>query len=146
MRVCFASVVVVLIAASSASAQPPKPPAPAGVTMAELERLALESHPTLRAAQARIDAARGRARQAGAWPNPVIGGSAEEVPLGDTDPRGAYGVFVEQPLLLGGKLRLNRAVFDRTVERSEAELELQRQRIVSTVRPAPFMIVGSRPA
>ncbi len=134
MRVCFASVVVVLIAASSATAQPPKPPAPAGVTMAELERLALESHPTLRAAQARIDAARGRARQAGAWPNPVIGGSAEEVPLGDTDPRGAYGVFVEQPLLLGGKLRLNRAVFDRTVERSEAELELQRQRIVSTVR------------
>ena len=54
MRVCFASVVVVLIAASSATAQPPKPPAPAGVTMAELERLALESHPTLRAAQARM--------------------------------------------------------------------------------------------
>ncbi|MDO8678632.1 MAG: TolC family protein [Acidobacteriota bacterium] len=138
MRVCLASVVVVLIAASSAAGQQPKPSAPAGVTMAELERLAIESNPTLRAAQARIDAARGRAKQAGSWPNPVIGGSAEEVPLGAIDPRGAYGVFVEQPILLGGKLRLNRAVFDRTVERSEAELERQRQRIVSTVRRVFF--------
>lgn len=129
---------VALLAASNAAAQQPAAPPPTGLTLADLERMAIESNPTVRAAQARIDAARGRARQAGAWPNPVIGASAAEITLGDTDPRGAYGVFVEQPILLGGKLRLGRAVFDRTVERSEAELELQRQRIVNTVRRVFF--------
>lgn len=138
MRSIVAATVFVSIAAASIGAQQPAAPAPAGVTLADLERLAVDSNPTLRAAQARIDAGRGRARQAGAWPNPVVGASAEEIPLGDTDPRGAYGVFVEQPIVLGGKLRLGRAVFDRTVERSEAELELQRQRVVSTVRRVFF--------
>ena len=125
---------LLLLAASRAEAQQPTPSAPAGVTLADLERLAMENNPTARAAQASIDAARGRARQAGAWPNPVIGASADEIPLGDTDPRGAYGVFAEQPILLGGKLRLGRAVFERAIERSEAERDLQRQRILSTVR------------
>ncbi len=123
-----------LLAVPQAAAQQPAASAPAGVTLADLERLAMENNPTARAAQARIDAARGRARQAGTWPNPVIGASADEIPLGDTDPRGAYGMFVEQPILLGGKLRLGRAVFERTVERREAERDLQQERILSTVR------------
>ena len=103
MRVVLAWFVV-LAAASTATAQQPASPPPAGMTLADLERMAIENNPTIRAAQAQIDAARGRARQAGSWPNPVIGASAQEITLGDTDPRGAYGVFVEQPILLGGKL------------------------------------------
>jgi cobalt-zinc-cadmium efflux system outer membrane protein len=129
-----AALCLALSVAPAVAAQQPASVVALGVTLAELEQLAIESNPTLRAAQARIDAARGRSRQAGAWPNPVIGALAEEVPLGDTDPRGAYGVFVEQPIVLGGKLRLGRAVFDRTVDRTGAELQQQRQRIVSTVR------------
>lgn len=129
---------LLLLAASQAAAQQPAASAPAGVTLADLERLAIESNPTMRAAQARIDAARGRARQAGAWPNPIVGVNAEEQPFRNAGPHGATGVFVQQSILLGGKLRLNRAVFDRTVERSERELELQRQRIVTTVRRVFF--------
>ena len=106
------------------------------VTLAELEKLAVDTNPTLRAAQARIDAARGRARQAGVWPNPVAGFTAEEIKLDDVDRRGEYGFFVEQEIPLGGKLRLGRAVFTRESERAEAELELQRQRVLSSVRRA----------
>ena len=131
----------------AAAPQPPALSQPAaiaaaGITLAELERLALDRNPTARAAQAGIEAARGRAAQSGAWPNPVIGASAEEIPLSDTDRRGAYGVFVEQPILLGGKLRLNRAVFERTIERSEAEFELQRQRILFTVRRSFYQVLA----
>ncbi len=80
---CAAALCFVLLAASGVAAQPPATPAPAGVTLADLEKLAIEGNPTMRAAQARIDAARGRARQAGAWPNPTVGVSAEEQPFRD---------------------------------------------------------------
>lgn len=121
---------------SIANAQATGAAAPA-IALADLERMALENNPTLRAAQARIDAERGRARQAGAWPNPTAGFAAEEITRrGADDPRGEYGFFVEQTVLLGGKLRLGRAVFDRAAERAEAELEVQRQRILTSVRRA----------
>ena len=110
------------------------PPATTPISLADLERIALETNPTVRAAQAQIDAARGRARQAGAWPNPIAGFTAEEIKLGEEDKRGEYGFFLDQTIVLGGKLRLNRAVFDRAAERAEASLELQRLRILGSVR------------
>jgi cobalt-zinc-cadmium efflux system outer membrane protein len=105
-----------------------------GLTLVELERLATENNPTLRAAQANIDAARSQARQSGAWPNPVIGAVAEEIKFGDQDRRGEYGFFVDQPIILGGKLRLQRDVFERTADRAVADLELQKQRVLRSVR------------
>ena len=133
-----AAVCLVLLFVADGAAQQPASPGRAGVTLAELEKLALESNPTMRAAQARIDAARGRARQAGAWPNPTVGVSVEEQPFRETEPHGSTGIFAGQTIPLGGKLRLSRAVFDRTVDRNQSELELQRQRVVSTVRRVFF--------
>ena len=117
-----------------ANAQTPVSAAAQPITLTELEQLAIENNPTTRAAQAGIDAARSRARQAGAWPNPVVGYSGEEIKAGDVDKRGEHGFFVEQTIPLGGKLRLGRAVFDRTAERADAILDVQRQRILSSVR------------
>jgi len=136
-----ATLCFVLLFAADGAAQQPASSGRAGVTLAELEKLALENNPTMRAAQARIDAARGRARQAGAWPNPTVGVSIEEQPFRETDPHGSTGIFAEQTILLGGKLRLGRAVFDRTVDRNQSELELQRQRVVSTVRRVFFQSI-----
>ena len=135
----IASVLILLWTTHSVAAQPvlgtsqvanTAPP----ITLSDLERMALESNPTMRAAQAQIDAARGRARQAGAWPNPTAGFAAEEIKLGEEDKRGEYGFFVDQTIVLGGKLRLNRAVFERAAEGAAATLELQRLRILGSVR------------
>jgi outer membrane protein, heavy metal efflux system len=111
------------------------------ITLAELEQLALQNNPTATAAAAGIDAARGRTRQAGAWPNPVIGYSGEEIKTGDLDTRGAYGFFVEQTIPLGGKLRLSRDVFQKTIDRAEAVRDLQRLRILSSVRQAFYSVL-----
>ena len=46
---------------------------PPVVTLASLERMAIENNPTLAQATSEIDAARGRARQAGMLPNPTVG-------------------------------------------------------------------------
>src|SRR5262245_34991504 len=43
------------------------------LTLADLERMALQANPTLAEAQAAIRAAEGRRVQAGLWPNPVVG-------------------------------------------------------------------------
>jgi cobalt-zinc-cadmium efflux system outer membrane protein len=111
------------------------------VTLAEVEKLALQHNPTATAAAAAVDAARGRTRQAGAWPNPVIGYSGEEIKTGDIDPRGEHGVFVEQTIPLGGKLRLSRNVFEKAMEQAEAARDLQRLRILSSVRETYYAVL-----
>lgn len=104
------------------------------LTLAALEQVALANNPTMAGAQAAVDAARGRARQAGAWPNPTLGYTGEELTPRRADPRGEHGFFVEQTIPLGGKRQLSRDVFDRTAESALAGVDLQRQRIVSSVR------------
>jgi cobalt-zinc-cadmium efflux system outer membrane protein len=121
-------------AQTSSAASPP-------MTLQELEQLALQHNPTATAAAAGIDAARGRTRQAGAWPNPVIGYSGEEIKAGGLDRRGEHGFFVEQTIPLGGKLRLSRDVFQKTIDRAEAVRDLQRLRIVSSVRQTFYTIL-----
>jgi cobalt-zinc-cadmium efflux system outer membrane protein len=123
--------------AQPARAQTPGTP----MTLNELEQLALQNNPTAAAAAAGIEAARGRTRQAGAWPNPVIGYSGEEIKTGALDTRGEHGFFVEQTIPLGGKLRLSRHVFQKTIERAEAVRDLQRLRILSSVRQTFYSVL-----
>jgi cobalt-zinc-cadmium efflux system outer membrane protein len=128
-----------------ALAQSGAPQSPPALTLQELEQLAVENNPTVRAAQSTIEAARGRARQAGTWPNPIVGFAADEVtPQHDGDPRGTHGVFVEQMVPLGGKLRLARAVFERTADEASARAELQQRRIVSSVRTLFYRLLTAQ--
>jgi cobalt-zinc-cadmium efflux system outer membrane protein len=131
---------VLVLAAGPVQAQTPSLTAPA-ITLEQLEQLALQNNPTATAAAAGIDAARARTRQAGALPNPVIGYSGEEIKGGDLDRRGAHGFFVEQAIPLGGKLRLSRNVSQKTIEQAEAVRDLQRLRILSSVRQAYYSVL-----
>src|SRR4029453_11300257 len=91
-------------------------------------------HPALAQAAADVDAARGRARQAGTLPNPVVGYTAEEVSGGPTIRGGEHGFFVEQTIPLGGKLKLSRQVFERATSEAEARATVQRTRVLTDVR------------
>jgi outer membrane protein, heavy metal efflux system len=114
---------------------------PTPITLEQLEQLALQNNPTGTAAAAGIDAARARTRQAGAFPNPVVGYSGEEIKTGDLDRRGEHGFFGEQTIPLGGKLRLSQDVFQKTIEQAEAIRDLQRLRILSSVRQAYYSLL-----
>jgi cobalt-zinc-cadmium efflux system outer membrane protein len=109
-------------------------PADAALTLAELERMALENNPTLVQAAASVDVARGRARQAGLFPNPSIGYTGDEIAGGVTIRGGEHGIFFEQTVPLGGKLRLSRHIFEREVSQAEALVEAQRYRVLNAVR------------
>jgi outer membrane protein, heavy metal efflux system len=131
---------LLLVAAAPAAAQ--TAPAATPIALAEVERLALQNNPTVRAAAAAVDAERGRIRQAGAWPNPVIGYAGDEIPVGEQlAPRGGHGVFLEQTIPLGGRLRLSRAVVERAVQQAEALQDLQRLRILTSVRDAFYQVL-----
>jgi cobalt-zinc-cadmium efflux system outer membrane protein len=132
--------IALTLVTGEAHAQTP-PPTATAMTLEQLEELALKSNPTGTAAAAGIEAARGRTRQAGALPNPVIGYSGEEVKTGDLDRRGEHGFFVEQTIPLGGKRRLSRNVFEKTIDQAEAVRDLQRLRILSSVRQAYYSVL-----
>jgi outer membrane protein, heavy metal efflux system len=105
------------------------------LSLSELEKMALEKNPTILQATAEVEAARGRAKQAGLLPNPVLGYYGDELQLsGGGEPRGKNGFFVEQTIPLGGKLGSNRHVFAQELGQAEANLQAQRLRVVNSVR------------
>lgn len=124
---------LVLLACGTGWAQTAEPPRPA-LPLETLERMALERNPTLRQAAASVDAAKGRARQAGTWLNPTLGYSGEELKPGEVIRLGEHGIFYDQQIPLGGKLRLGRNVFEREAEQASLFVDLQRERVLAAVR------------
>ena len=103
------------------------------LTLAQLEQMAMASNPTLAQAIAEMRAAAGRTRQAGLYPNPTVGYQGEEI-RGGSFRGGEQGFFVQQDIVLGGKLGLSRKVFQQEQKQAEAEKEEQGLRVLNGVR------------
>jgi cobalt-zinc-cadmium efflux system outer membrane protein len=117
----------VVLSGGNAAAQTPLP-------MEEAVRVALERHPAIREAAARVDEARGLAQQAGASRNPMVGVLADDLGTGNGSAAGKYGAFVEVPIALGGRLGAGRAAGDAMVSSREAALELARRIVIAEAR------------
>ncbi|MBI3476348.1 MAG: TolC family protein [Acidobacteria bacterium] len=104
-----------------------------GLTLGELEQMALSSNPTLAQAAAEIRAAEGRKLQSGLYPNPTVGYQGEQI-RGGNQGGGEQGFFVSQDIVLGGKLGLSRRVFEQEKKQAEVEGEEQRLRVINSVR------------
>jgi cobalt-zinc-cadmium efflux system outer membrane protein len=114
------------------------------VTLDQLERMAAERNPTLAQAAASIRAAEGSRRQAGAFPNPVIGYFGEGLAFRAPGDTSEHGVFVEQAIPLGGKLGKSKRIFEREREQAEAIAEAQRLRVTNSVRMLYFETLGAQ--
>jgi outer membrane protein TolC len=90
------------------------------LTLADLERMALQANPTLAQAQAAIRAAEGRRVQAGLWPNPVVGYTGEEFNVRAFNEKSEHFAFTALATLLGGSPELKRA--RAAVERARATI------------------------
>lgn len=139
--------------------QQPMPPAPnpqpsvavahtkqsgPGMTLQQLEDMALRSNPTLAQADAEIRVAAGRARQAGLYPNPVVGYEMDEVSSGFPVNGGQHGFFVQQDIVLGGKLGLAKQVFQQEKKQAEVEREEQRLRVTNGVRLLFYEVLAAQ--
>jgi cobalt-zinc-cadmium efflux system outer membrane protein len=109
----------------------------------ELELLATIHNPILGQAERAVEAARGRELQSGLYPNPSAGYEGEEI-RGGVYGGGEQGFFVEQPIILGGKLSLNRKVGAAEVRQRQAEAEAQRHRVENNVRVAYYHVLAAQ--
>ncbi len=103
------------------------------ITLEELQQMALENNPTFAQSAANIRAAEGRKKQSGSYPNPTVGYQGEQI-RGGSFHGGEQGFFVQQDIVLGGKLGLNRKIFDQELKQAETEAEEQKLRVVTNVR------------
>jgi len=110
----------------------------AAYSLDELVRIGLERHPRLAQAAFSIDASRGRALQAGLYPNPTIAAVFDE--LGDV--QGPGGIItipqVNQEIVTGGKLTLSRAVAERDVDQATLTLAARRAELLAQIRTAYY--------
>src|SRR5262245_15367159 len=81
------------------------------LTLENREPMAFEHNPTLKQADAEVRAAEGRKRQAGLYPNPTVGYQGEQI-RGGSFGGGEQGAFVQQDIVLGGKLGAAKNVFE----------------------------------
>ncbi len=115
-------------------------PTELGLSLEQLETMALEANPTLAQATARVQAAAGRALQAGLYPNPAVGYSGEEISQAASG--GEHGAFVEQTIITAGKLGLSRAVFQKEQLQAEELAKAQRMRVLNAVRLLYYQTLG----
>jgi cobalt-zinc-cadmium efflux system outer membrane protein len=120
---------------------PPGPPVPdllkdianrSPIQLSQFEQFALSSNPTLQQANALVRQSAGQARQAGLHPNPSVGYQGEQIRGGDYG-GGEQGAFVQQNIVLGGKLGLRRNIYEQQRRMDEIGATEQRYRILSDV-------------
>jgi outer membrane protein, heavy metal efflux system len=112
-------------------------------TLEAAERLAKDSNPTLRQAEAEIRAAKARQQQAGLYPNPTVGYTGDEIRGGSIN-GGKQGFFVQQDIVTGGKLGRSRDVFSKETRIAEIEAEEQKVRVESAVKTAYLRVLAAQ--
>jgi cobalt-zinc-cadmium efflux system outer membrane protein len=114
-------------------AAPAEAPGPPLLTLADLEQMALQGNPTLAQAAAAVGVSRGRALQAGLYPNPIVGYRGENI--GIEGSAGEFqGGFVQQTIVTAGKLRLSRAKYNQEAVEAEWLALGQQYRVLNGVR------------
>jgi outer membrane protein, heavy metal efflux system len=113
------------------------------LSLEQFEKIARESNPTLRQAEAQIRAAKGRQQQAGLYPNPMVGYTSDEVRGGSVG-GGKQGFFVQQTVVTGGKLGLSRSVYGQESKLAELEAEEQRLRVTTAVKIAFTRVLAAQ--
>lgn len=112
-------------------------------TLDDAQRIAAESNPTLRQADAEIRAAKARTQQAGLYPNPSIGYTGDEI-RGGSNNGGKQGFFVEQSIVTGGKLAKSRSIFEQETRIAELEAKQQKTRVETSVKIAFYRVLAAQ--
>jgi outer membrane protein, heavy metal efflux system len=113
------------------------------MTLGQAEKMAGDSNPTLKQAEAEVRAAKARRQQAGLYPNPTAGYTGDEIRGGSVG-GGKQGFFVEQTIVTARKLGLSREVSGKEVNLAEIEAEEQKIRVQSAVKMAFVRVLAAQ--
>jgi outer membrane protein, heavy metal efflux system len=112
-------------------------------SLEELQQMALQNNPTFAQATANIRAAEGRKQQSGLYPNPTVGYQGEEI-RGGSFRGGEQGFFVQQDIVMAGKLGLNRKIFEQAKKQAETEAEEQKLRVITNVKTSYIQALAAQ--
>ena len=115
------------------------------LTLQQMEDMATANNPTLKQAAALQQRSVARARQAALPPNPTIGYSGEHI-RGGSYGGGEQGAFVQQDIVLGGKLGLRRDVYQQAAKGDAIAIEQQTYRVRADVQRAFYQALASQSA
>jgi cobalt-zinc-cadmium efflux system outer membrane protein len=113
------------------------------VTLEQVQKIAGDSNPTLRQAEAEIRAAKARQQQAALYPNPSVAYTGDEIRGGSVG-GGKQGFYVQQTVVTGRKLGLSKEVYGKDVKLAEIEAEEQRIRVQTAVRMAFVRVLAAQ--
>jgi cobalt-zinc-cadmium efflux system outer membrane protein len=105
------------------------------MSLADFQAFADANNPTLKQANTLVRMSQEQARQAGLYPNPSAGYQGEEI-RGGSFGGGEQGAFVQQSIVLGGKLGLRRNVFEQQKRSDEIGVQEQIYRVHGDVQQA----------
>jgi len=112
-------------------------------TLEDAQRLAEQSNPTLRQAEAEIRAAKARQEQASLYPNPTVGYTADEIRGGSVG-GGKQGFFAQQTVVTGGKIAKARDVYAKEIQLAQIEAEEQKIRVETSIRIAFYRVLAAQ--
>ncbi len=105
------------------------------MALADFEAFADANNPTLKQANAFVRRSQEQARQAGLYPNPSVGYQGEQI-RGGSYGGGEQGGFVQQPVVLGGKLGLRRNIYEQQRQSDQIGVQEQTYRVHGDVQQA----------
>jgi cobalt-zinc-cadmium efflux system outer membrane protein len=105
------------------------------MALADFEVLADAQNPTLKQANALVRRSQEQARQAGLYPNPTAGYQGEQI-RGGSYGGGEQGGFIQQTIVLGGKLGLRRDIYRQQSKSDQIGVAEQTSRVRNDVQQA----------
>lgn len=121
----------------------PGAPATPALGLKELEALALQHNPTLAQAAAFIEAAKGKALQAGLPLNPTVGITGEQIGAARTTGEWTW-FYLQQEIVTGGKLRLSRLKYEQEAYAAEVQACAQRLRVANAIAEGYFEVLAAQ--
>lgn len=109
----------------------------------DFQDLAAANNPSLKQAADIVRRSAGQAKQAGLYPNPSVGYQGEEI-RGGAFGGGEQGAFVQQTIILGGKLGLRRRVFEEQRRQDELGVVEQRYRLAGDVEQSFYSTLAAQ--
>ncbi len=140
---CITCLAIILFVASSLLRAQAPDQTQKIITLEELQQMALQNNPTLAQSAANIRAAEGRRKQSGLYPNPTVGYQGEEI-RGGSFRGGEQGFVVQQDIVMGGKLGLNRKIFEQEKKQAETEADEQKLRVLTNVRMSYIQVLAAQ--
>lgn len=109
----------------------------------DFEAMAATSNPTLRQADDLSRSSAERAKQAGLYPNPSVGYEGDQI-RGGSYGGGEQGAFVQQTIVLGGKLGLRQRVYQEQHREDEMGAAEQRERVTGEVAQSFYATLAAQ--